>query len=62
MVGVRAIRFQEHQQRECAQLYEEMLKFACATTLQQAEAMYWKDWFWTVRVWHVSYAGEPAHV
>jgi hypothetical protein len=28
-------------------------------THRQAEAMYWKDWFWTVREGH--YADEPAH-
>jgi hypothetical protein len=30
-------------------------------THRQAEAMYWKDWFWTVREGHIHYADEPAH-
>ena len=29
-------------------------------TERQAEAMYWKDWFWTVREGHVRYADEPV--
>ena len=28
---------------------------------RQAEAMYWKDWFWTVREGHIRYEDEPAH-
>src|SRR5262245_33522637 len=28
-------------------------------TKQQAEAMYWKDWFWTVRQAHVTYDDDP---
>jgi len=30
-------------------------------TRRQAEAMYWKDWFWTVREGHIRYEDEPAH-
>jgi hypothetical protein len=28
-------------------------------TERQAEAIYWKDWFWIVREGHVTYADEP---
>jgi hypothetical protein len=31
-------------------------------TRRQAEAMYWKDWFWTVREGHIRYEDEPAHL
>jgi hypothetical protein len=27
---------------------------------RQAEAMYWKDWFWTVREGHIAYPDEPS--
>lgn len=27
-------------------------------TMRQAEAMYWKDWFWTARAGHVTYPDE----
>jgi hypothetical protein len=39
-------------------LFEIFAKEVGGLTNRQAEAMYWKDWFWTVREGHVTYPDE----
>jgi len=41
-----------------AHLFEIFAVEVGGLTSRQAEAMYWKDWFWTVRGGHVSYGDE----
>jgi hypothetical protein len=42
-------------------LFEVFAKKIGGLTNRQADAMFWKDWFWTVREGHVSYADERLH-
>jgi hypothetical protein len=30
-------------------------------TERQAQSMFWKDWFWTVREGYIHYEDKPAH-